>query len=160
MPPITDAEFRQRARNAVLDVLLYRDAMKGDRHKSHFTFGELLTEVDSRYHLELRDVLEDLMQAGHVRRTTTGDEDRYSLTPAYAQASERHNIRMFLFDAHLQAVAEYKELGGMNDTWDLVYRLEEDGHDMAAIGRLLLAEFLNGRRDEQNFIHFRVGTVA
>ena len=159
MPPITDAQFRERARSAVLDVLSGLEAVTDDPHENRVTFGELLTGVDSRYHLELRGVLEGLMSAGVVLRTTTHDGDRYSLIPRTSPADERRDIRRFLFEAHRRAVAEYDEVGGMNDPWDLVDRLEAEGHDMAAVGRLLLAEFLDGLVDTRNVVHFNVSTI-
>ena len=159
MPPITDAQFRERARSAVLDVLSGLEAVTDDPHENRVTFGELLTGVDSRYHLELRGVLEGLMSAGVVLRTTTHDGDRYSLIPRTSPAEERLNIRRFLFNAHRRAVAEYNEVGGMNDPWDLVDRLEAEGHDMASIGRLLLAEFLDGGMDTRHVVRFGVSTI-
>ena len=159
MTSITDTQFRERAREAVLDVLTGLGAMTDDPHENRVTFGELLTGVDSRYHLELRGVLEGLMSAGVVLRTTTHDGDRYSLIRRTSPAEERLNVRRFLFEAHRQGVAEYNEVGGMNDPWDLVCRLEADGHDMAAVGRLLLAEFLDGGMDPRNVVHLSVSTT-
>lgn len=238
MPPITDTEFRERVRKAVLDVLaeLPDTTYNEDPFSGLVGLGYLMSRVDYRYRLEVRDVLDGLVSGGQVMRTTTSSRattaggELFSLTPWHrwadvveaarehggwlsildftetldsrpqdglltaldalhgwgvlevkrgtrdylyrycdpvehedvhspTPADERRHVRRFLYDAYQRALAEYREVGGMNDPWDLVDRLEAEGYNRDGVARLLLAEFLDGKMDDQNAVRFSVSTV-
>lgn len=89
MPPITDTEFRERVRKAVLDVLaeLPDTTYNEDPFSGLVGLGYLMSRVDYRYRLEVRDVLDGLVSGGQVMRTTTSSRattaggELFSLTP-------------------------------------------------------------------------------